>query len=401
MERIIIYTNTFPPEFGAAPSRLFDMAKALQNAGHVVEVFTSLPNYPKGEIHPDYKGKFTVSEDYNGISTTRHWQKPSHSNRLLSRFLTMFSLSFSMLFTLRKAILFKPSIVIVQYPPIAVPLLGVLCAKLSKSKFILNVSDLWSFALSDLKVSKKKSLFSGWISKYEKWFFKNSDLILAQSEEILQFIQTDFPSKSQLYRTGVDCQIFQQKIDYKTDGKLKIVYVGVLGMAHGVLEVCQNIDFSKLNAELHVFGNGFERKQIEKYLKLNSENSIFLHDSVSNLEVPKILAQHDVALIPQKANIFGTFPAKTYEAMAVGLPILFHGGKAGIELVYENEIGLVSEPQNWEMLTQNIREMGEFEERKMREMGNRSRKLASSQFDRKQIASDFANSISNFKLLHN
>ncbi len=79
------------------------------------------------------------------------------------------------------------------------------------------------------------------------------------------------------------------------------------------------------------------------------------------MEVPQILAQHDVALIPQKANIYGTFPAKTYEAMAVGLPILFHGGEAGSKLVLDNQIGLVSKPKDWEKLKQNISEMAKFD----------------------------------------
>ncbi len=187
-----------------------------------------------------------------------------------------------MLFTIKKAISFKPTIIICQYPPVAVPLIARICAQLTRAKFIPNASDLWSFALSGLAVSNKKSLFSKWVGKYEKWLFRKSDLILVQSEETKEFLETQFPNKTNLYRTGVDCQLFRQKKNYNLNEKLKIVYVGVLGMAHGVLDVCENINFQSLNAEFHIFGDGFERSQIEKYVHKNPQSSIFLHQSVKN-----------------------------------------------------------------------------------------------------------------------
>ncbi|MFT5619071.1 MAG: glycosyltransferase involved in cell wall biosynthesis [Arenicella sp.] len=394
MERIILYTNTFPPEFGAAPSRLFDMAKALQNEGHEVLVFTSIPNYPKGKIHPDYKEKFICTEDFEGIRVIRHWQFPSHSNRFSSRFATMFSLLLSMFFTFGKAISFKPTVVLFQYPPVAVPLVANFCAWISKSKLIMNASDLWSFALADLEVSNKKSILSTLVGAYEKWLFKKSDLILAQSEESLDFLKAGFAAKAQLYRTGVDCELFEQKENYQVGEKLKIVYVGVLGMAHGLLEVCKQINFASLNSELHIFGDGFEQIEIQKYLSTNSNRDIFLHSSVKHSEVPTILAQHDVALIPQKANIYGTFPAKTYEAMAVGLPILFHGGEAGAKLISSQNIGLISKPMDWSQLRLNILEMSQFNSEQMQEMGNKSREIAENLFDRRRIATDFASLLS-------
>ena len=54
---ILIITNYFPPEKGAAANRIFDMAKAYKNNGYEVLVVCPLPNYPKGKIFKAYKKK--------------------------------------------------------------------------------------------------------------------------------------------------------------------------------------------------------------------------------------------------------------------------------------------------------------------------------------------------------
>ena len=48
--RALIVTERFYPEVGAAPSRLTNMAQGFSEKGVEVDVLTSLPNYPKGEI---------------------------------------------------------------------------------------------------------------------------------------------------------------------------------------------------------------------------------------------------------------------------------------------------------------------------------------------------------------
>ena len=65
------------------------LAKGLEKAGHQVEVFTALPSYPKGEIFKKYKGKFSVSEEIEGVSVRRYWVYASHSPKSILRILSM------------------------------------------------------------------------------------------------------------------------------------------------------------------------------------------------------------------------------------------------------------------------------------------------------------------------
>jgi hypothetical protein len=63
----LILTQYFPPETGGPPVRLGAMTRQLSRLGHEVEIVTALPNYPTGEIYPDYRGQLFSQEEWEGI----------------------------------------------------------------------------------------------------------------------------------------------------------------------------------------------------------------------------------------------------------------------------------------------------------------------------------------------
>src|SRR5215470_8993087 len=71
--RILFLTQYYPPESGATQNRVSDLASRVKIAGHQVTVLTAVPNHPKGEIYPGYRGRFTLTEDAAGIRIVRTW----------------------------------------------------------------------------------------------------------------------------------------------------------------------------------------------------------------------------------------------------------------------------------------------------------------------------------------
>ncbi len=65
--RITILTPYFPPEMGAPPARLYEIAVRLKNYGHEMTVVTAFSNRPHGKIYEGYRGKFRMIEDMDGI----------------------------------------------------------------------------------------------------------------------------------------------------------------------------------------------------------------------------------------------------------------------------------------------------------------------------------------------
>ena len=52
---VLLITQYFPPEIGAAASRWGDYTKILINQGHKVTVLCEAPNYPIGTLYNGYK----------------------------------------------------------------------------------------------------------------------------------------------------------------------------------------------------------------------------------------------------------------------------------------------------------------------------------------------------------
>ena len=116
MNDILIISNYYPPEKGAAANRIEQLALKLHKNKYTVSVICPLGNYPKGELFPEYKGKFSVTENRENITVKRLWIYPSVSKNLLIRIISVLSFSLSLFFYL----LFKktPKKVVVQSPPL-------------------------------------------------------------------------------------------------------------------------------------------------------------------------------------------------------------------------------------------------------------------------------------------
>ena len=97
MSEILIISNYYPPEKGAAANRIEQLALKLHQNNYNVTVLCPLGNYPKGELFPEYKGKFSVTEKLQNIAVKRLWIYPSVSKNIFKRTVSVLSFS-SMLF---------------------------------------------------------------------------------------------------------------------------------------------------------------------------------------------------------------------------------------------------------------------------------------------------------------
>ena len=373
MEDILIISNYYPPEKGAAANRIEHLAQKLHQKNYRVSVICPLGNYPEGELFAEYKGKFSVTEQRENINVKRLWIYPSVSKNLVVRLLSVCSFSLILFFYL----VFKktPKKVIVQSPPLLLSFISVFVLSFKRKKIILNVSDLWPLAAIELRALKENSV-SHKISLYlEQFIYKNSTLILGQSNEILNHIKSIFPAKSCfLYRNFPDHKINEKVLTRASESPgnqpIKIFYAGLLGIAQGVFELCQNLDLSQLNIELHLFGDGAERNQIEVLISSQNKQRIFFHGMVERNELHERLKYYDVAIVPLKTRIYGSVPSKIFEYTALGFPILYFGGGEGENIVLENNLGWVAEVKNFEALNNTILEISTLSREQLNSLKN-------------------------------
>ena len=363
MKEILIISNYYPPEKGAAANRIEQLALKLQQNNYKVSVICPLGNYPKGELFSEYKGKFLVTENRDNITVKRLWIYPSVSKNLIVRIISVLSFSLSLFFYL----LFKktPKKVVVQSPPLLLSFISVLILSLKNKKIILNVSDLWPLAAIELNALKKDS-FSHKLSLFmERFIYKKATLILGQSNEIITHIKSLFPDKKcYLYRNFPDHKV--EKMDFVTEenAPIKLFYAGLLGIAQGVLEMCQKIDFRSLQddkIELHIFGDGAEKTQIEALISSQKTKKIFFHGMMERNALHEKLKSFDIAIVPLKVRIYGSVPSKIFEYGSLGFPILYFGGGEGENIVEENKLGWVAQVEDFTDLNEKLKQISKLD----------------------------------------
>jgi len=350
---ILIISNYFPPESGAAPNRIHTLATSLNRNNYNVTVICPLPNYPFGKIFDVHKGKRYSKTLENKLTVYRLWLFASNSKNKFVRLFSMLSFAIHLFFFL----LFKktPEKVIIQCSPLFVGLFGVLISKLKRKKIILNVSDLWPLAGLEMELLNKGAYYSI-LEKIELFNYKNSNLLLGQSQEILDHFKKLTPNKTSfLYRNYPNFEIVKLKENTNKES-LRIVYAGLLGIAQGVLNICKELNLPD-NVEFHIYGNGPETNQIIEYIKC--KKNIIYHGSIERTLLHKRLSTYDLTLIPLINRIYGSVPSKIFEYARLGLPILYFSDGEGNELVKKHQLGLTINSLDYNALNNIITDLSD------------------------------------------
>lgn len=354
MKKITIITNYFPPETGAASNRIAKLALGLKKRGFQVTVICPVPNYPKGKIFEGYQGKTSVTENYKGIEVIRLWVYANNSANKFKRLLGMVSFSVSFFFFS----IFKnkkiSKTVIIQSPPLIIAHAALRFLSKKKRNLILNVSDLWPSAGYELGAIKKGKAYDI-LEKIEKFNYRKPQLVLGQSREILERVKNVVPHQETfLYRNFPQPPQEPQPAKVSTKKPIKIIYAGLLGIAQGILKLCQKIELYE--AELHIYGAGAEKEEIERFLS-QSEKPIIYHGEVRREELLQLLNDFDLAIVPLVRSIYGSTPSKIYEMAHNNVPIIYFAGGEGEAVIKQNNLGYVIEPGNFPALNQLIKKL--------------------------------------------
>ncbi len=382
MKKIVILTQYFPPETGAPQSRLYETALGLQSRGWEVLIVAAMPNYPTGRINDAYRGKLVVKEFIDGMHIYRYALYPSNSKNRLPRIASMLSFSFSSLASLFKIRNFRPQYILTESPPLTLGLTGLLLAKVSGAKHILNVSDLWPLSAYKLGAVSHGVLYKQ-LKSIELFLYKHSFACTGQSQQIIDHVSKHGAKRTHLFRNGVDTRRFKDTdAAFVPHRNIKIVYTGLLGVAQGVLNICKHINFKELGVTFHIYGDGAEKDDIVAYLHENADKGIYYHNTVHRDNIPTVLAQYDAMLVPLIKPLYGAIPSKMYEAMAAGLPVIFAGGGEGAQLVNKYNIGWTAKPANYQMMKEKIALLSQLSNIGLETLRHNCRQAAQTVFDR-------------------
>ena len=350
----LILTLYFPPEIGAAPTRIDAMTRELAKLGHNVEVVTGMPNYPQGKIFPAYRGSLYRKEIRDGVVIHRVWLYPT-VGRGLGRLLNYLSFSLISLYGLLRAR--KPDYLFVESPPLTLSAPGQFYAYLRKIPLIFNVADLWPDTLVEMGLLHPGTTLE-LLYRLERWAYRKATFVNAVTEGLRDSLLNakEIPQGKLLFLpNGVDTERHQPRDADETlkqslglTGKKVILYSGTLGRAHGLENVLETAKLLENEKDIHFLflGYGSERPALEEMTKRLQLNNVTFHDAVSIEKLAPFQSIADCGLVSlRNLPIFeGARPSKMFPLLAAGKPLIFCGHGEGANLVKVAKAGIVVPP---------------------------------------------------------
>lgn len=329
--RILIVTQHFPPERGAV-RRLFEFARFFVRQGHEVSVLTAIPNYPDGIVPPKYRGRLFYSEELDGVKVYRSWVLPA-SNKYPGRRMIGF-----IIFTITGLInsfriKSKFDLVLASTPPVNTPVMGWLISKLRRAQFVIEIRDLQPESSEDFG-NLNRSLFTRGLKKMMHSLYRRADRIVAATDGIGTYVkQLGIPAdKVATIKSGYGDEFVTAghngiRKKFGWEDKFVILYSGTLGWAHSletVIEAARQL--TDQQDVLFVFvGDGEKRLALEGMVRDYGLRNVRFTGAQPLETIPYFLKTSDVLVESLKDVPItqGTFPAKLFEYMASGRPILF------------------------------------------------------------------------------
>jgi len=399
--KYIILTQYYPPETGAPQNRLHSLAKNLIKLGHAVEVLTAMPNYPKSEVFPMYRGRMYYFEYIEKIPVHRTWIYVSKKPGILRRLLNYFSFVFtSILFSFK---LSKADILIVESPPLFLSWSAFIIGKFKGAKVVFNVSDLWPESAEKLGIITNK--FFLWLaSLLESYSYKKAILVSGQTQGIVQSVSTRFPEvKSCWVPNGIDTDVFENivtdhswKKQYSIEDKKVFMYAGIIGHAQSLEVIIKAASGLKQVKDIAfvIIGDGPEKSRLQLLNNELNAGVIFIPNTPKLTVLSWIASSHCFIVPLKRLDLFkGAIPSKLFDPLAVGVPIILGVEGEALELfIKTNCCGWNFEPENEIDLIRVIKEVL-INDELVKRYGSSGKEYVNRNFDRSQIASVFHNTI--------
>lgn len=398
--KILLVTTYFEPDSGAAAVRLSRLARLLHARGHEITVLTTMPHYPQGRIAQSYRGKFTVTEELDDIRVIRTWLYATPSRRISKRLISQISFMFTA--ALRGLILPRPDVFLIEAQPVFTNFAGTFLSILKRRPVVLNVSDLWPDHLVSTGALTEKHLIYRVARQLVDGTYRMAAGITTVSailaEKIKGYIQPPH-DKVQVIYNGVDLKRFNPANDgdsFRTEfnlDKRKIVsFISTFTTPYDfdtMLAVAEH--FKNLDDVQFIFvGGGSQSDVVEARLNRGDLPNVHWLGWIDFALIPAAWAASDVTFLALHDHDLyrGTIPAKYYEVMASGVPIVAAIEGVAARMLEESGAGIAVHCGDVDGLITNITHL--LNNPQQREQhGKAGRAYAEANFDPERVATAY------------
>jgi len=300
--------------------------------------------------------------------------------------------------------------VIATSTPLTIGFPALVLKKFKKIPYLFEVRDLWPEVPIQMGGLKNKTLI-----KMAKWFektiYKNASHVVALSPGMEDGVLKVGTPKSKVSMIPNMAKIdkfwsrpanmdLMNELNIKKE-TFKIIYFGALGEANAIEYILDTAILLKKydDIELLFIGNGSRQELIEKRIISDDLTNVrFL--GIFNMEkTSELVNLCDVSLVTfSNIPILATnSPNKLFDSLSAGKPIIVNSNGWTKRLAEDYECGIYVDPESPEDFVEKLVKLKNSPET-LKMMGENSRKLAETKYDKSILCEKFAEVVNELKM---
>ncbi len=194
-------------------TRHFYLAEEWVKKGHKVIIFTSNSSHLSNNL-PQFQGKY-LQEDIVGVQTIWLNTYKSKSSSGLSRIISWLHFEWQVI-TMSKKNIPDPDAIIVSSLSLLSVISGLFFKNRYKSKFILEIRDIWPLSIIELGVYSPNNLFVKILARIEKLGYRKADAIVGTMPNLSEHVNN-------IIKTGKEVACIPQGISPEYSKKLELL----------------------------------------------------------------------------------------------------------------------------------------------------------------------------------
>lgn len=383
--KVLVVTQHFWPE----NFRINDLVLGLQEKGHEVTVLTGVPNYPVGDVFPEFQNNPKVFKNYHGIDVYRVPVVPRKKGKAINLILNFLSFAIT-------GLLFGPwklrckkfdKIFVFGNSPLTVAIPAILLSKIKRAPICIWVMDLWPETLVSLGVIKK-----GWqnriAEKFMSFLYNNCSIVLGQSKSFINSIKPLTKRQVSYFASWSDVSDIKDSFEYNFGETFNIVFAGNMGEAQdfpSILKAAEILKKQNIKAKFLIVGDGRVTEWVtSEIISRGLQDHIALLGRHPVEKMGSLFKQADALFVSLKSDpVFAkTIPGKVQSYLAAGKPILSMMDGEVMRVVQESGAGFAVQAGDYKRLAQNIIELSSFDMQQLKGMGDAASMYYENEFQR-------------------
>ncbi len=399
--RILIVTDSYPPEVRSAAQLMADLAEGLKAKGNEVTVATTVPGY---NLVPGTDTEKIPREGVlNGVHIFRIATLPHHGVPYVFRGINQLFLPWFFTRAVLKLTEGPYEVVIVHSPPLPLALAAAKLAKHYGAKFIANVHDIFPQNGIDLVSAWQKPLIKLFFSPMERKIYRLADLIVVPSENHSRYLMEGrgVPApKIRVIPHWIKIASFdsaRSKERFRRMWGLESSFVfffgGVLGPSQGLEMVLSAAEAFRSVPEVKFLfvGDGTAKRRLEALARKRKLDNVIFKPFVSSAEYPELVKEMDVGVATLTSkNTTPAVPAKLMGYMAAGIPVVLavHRESDAVRIVQEARCGFVAYSDDIKMVLRTFRAAYDMRA-KLGEMGENGKRYLKDHFSKEKLVGEW------------